>query len=64
MKAGSRDPAFNNRRKGTISPEMEQESSSPVVFFDDTRKYLVLTIEADKEAEELSDEETLIKDEG
>lgn len=49
--------------RGTISPEMEQESSSPVVFFDDNKKDLVLTIEADKEAEELSDEETLIKEE-
>jgi uncharacterized LabA/DUF88 family protein len=40
--------------RGTISPQMENESSAPVLFFDDMRYDIELTTEPDREAEELS----------
>lgn len=40
--------------RGTISPEMEAESSRPVVYFDDVRTDLELTTPPDREADELT----------
>jgi uncharacterized LabA/DUF88 family protein len=43
--------------RGALSQELQAESSVPVVFFDDIRKEIELTVEPDKEAEELTTEE-------
>jgi len=40
--------------RGTISSQMEDESSAPVMFFDDLRDEIELTTEPDAEAEELA----------
>ncbi len=40
--------------KGTISPEMEAESSRPVVYFDDVRDEIELRVPPDQEAERLT----------
>jgi uncharacterized LabA/DUF88 family protein len=40
--------------RGTISPEMEAESSRPVVYFDDIKADIELTVAPDREADELS----------
>lgn len=40
--------------RGSISPEMEAESSKPVVYFDDIRSDIEMTAPPDKEAEELT----------
>lgn len=40
--------------RGTISPEMEAESSRPVVYFDDVRQEVELTLPPDREAEQLT----------
>lgn len=39
--------------KGSISPEMQAESSRPVIYFDDIRKDIELTAAPDTEAEKL-----------
>ena len=41
--------------RGTISPEMEAESSAPVVYFDDIKEGVELTVEPDREADELTE---------
>ncbi len=40
--------------KGTISAEMKGASSRPVVYFDDVRGEIELTVEPDREADELT----------
>jgi len=40
--------------RGTISPEMEAESSRPVVYFDDVRDEIELRVPPDQEAERLT----------
>jgi len=40
--------------RGTISPEMEAESSKQVLYFDDIRADIQLTVAPDEEAEELT----------
>jgi uncharacterized LabA/DUF88 family protein len=40
--------------RGTISPEMEAESSKSVVYFDDLRREIEMTAPADTEAERLT----------
>jgi len=42
--------------RGSISPEMDAESSSPVVYFNDIRSDIEMTVAPDTEAEELSGE--------
>lgn len=40
--------------RGTISAEMESESSRPVVYFDDIKSGIELTVQPDREADELT----------
>jgi uncharacterized LabA/DUF88 family protein len=44
--------------RGTISPEMETESSSPVIYFNDIKDKIEMTAAPDAEAEELSGSST------
>jgi len=43
--------------RGSISPEMDAESSSPVVYFNDIKNEIEMTVAPDSEAEALTGEE-------
>jgi uncharacterized LabA/DUF88 family protein len=44
--------------RGSISPDMEAESSRPVVYFDDVKGEIQLTVQPDREADALTEGES------